>query len=124
MFLSPNRKIQQTHRKEINMAKYLIQASYGAAGVKGLLKEGGSSRRAAVEKAVAGMGGTLESFYYACGSVDVFSIIDMPDAVSAAATSMAINSSGLVTTTVTPLLTPEEIDKAAKKSVKYRAPGK
>lgn len=106
------------------MAKYLIQASYNAAGAKGLLKEGGSSRRAAVEKAVAGMGGTLESFYYAFGSVDVFSIIDMPDAVSAAATSMAINSSGLVTTTVTPLLTPEEIDKAAKKSVKYRAPGK
>lgn len=106
------------------MAKYLIQASYSPAGVKGLLKEGGSSRRAAVEKAVAGMGGTLESFYYAFGSVDVFAIIDMPDAVSAAATSMAINASGLVTTTVTPLLTPEEIDKAAKKSVKYRAPGK
>jgi uncharacterized protein with GYD domain len=106
------------------MARYLIQASYSAAGVKGLLKEGGSNRRAAVAKAVEGMGGKLEAFYYAFGSVDVFSIINMPDAVSAAATSMAINASGLVATTVTPLLTPEEIDKAAKKSVKYRAPGK
>lgn len=106
------------------MAKYLIQASYRAEGVKGLRKEGGSSRRAAVAKAVEGMGGRLESFYYAFGSVDVFAIIDMPDAVSAAATSMVINATGLVSTTVTPLLTPEEIDKAAKKSVKYRAPGK
>ena len=106
------------------MSKYLIQASYGADGMKGVLKEGGTKRKAAVEKAVAGMGGRLESFYYAFGDVDVFSVVDLPDAVSAAAMSMAISASGLVSITVTPLLTPEDIDKAAKKSVKYRAPGK
>ncbi len=106
------------------MPKYLIKASYNAAGAKGVLKEGGTSRKAAVEKAVASMGGRLESFYFAFGDVDVFSVLDMPDAVSAAATSMAISATGLVTISVTPLLTPEDIDKAAKKSVKYRAPGK
>lgn len=57
------------------MAKYLIQATYSAAGVKGLLKEGGSSRRAAVAKAVAGIGGKLESLYYAFGKVDCYIII-------------------------------------------------
>ena len=36
------------------MSRYLIQASYNAAGVKGVIKEGGTSRKAAVEKAVAG----------------------------------------------------------------------
>ena len=106
------------------MSKYLIQASYSADGMKGVLKEGGTKRKAAVEKAVAGMGGRLESFYYAFGDVDVFSVVDLPDAVTAAAMSMAISASGLVSITVTPLLTPEDIDKAAKKSVKYRAPGK
>ncbi len=45
------------------MPKYLVQASYVGEGLKGLLKEGGSSRRAAVETVVKGMGGTLESFY-------------------------------------------------------------
>ena len=60
------------------MAKYLYQASYTDAGLQGLLKEGGSSRRAAVEKAVVGVGGTLEAFYYAFGHTDVFCIVDLP----------------------------------------------
>jgi len=34
--------------KETQMTKYLIQANYVGEGVKGLLKEGGASRRAAV----------------------------------------------------------------------------
>jgi len=34
------------------MAKHLIQANHVSEGLKGLLKEGGSSRRSAVEKAV------------------------------------------------------------------------
>ena len=46
------------------MAKYLIQANYVAEGAKGLLKEGGSSRRATVEKLIASQGGSMESFYY------------------------------------------------------------
>ncbi len=51
------------------MAKYMVQANYTAKGLEGLLKEGGSSRREAVDKAVKSLGGTLEAFYYAFGDV-------------------------------------------------------
>jgi uncharacterized protein with GYD domain len=105
------------------MAKYLIEASYTAEGVKGLLKEGGSSRRRKVEAAVKEHKGTVEAFYYAFGKSDVFSIIDLPDAMTAAAFSMAINQSGAVVLRMHPLMTPEEIDKAVKVAVHYQAPG-
>jgi uncharacterized protein with GYD domain len=105
------------------MAKYLIKSTYTTEGTKGLLKEGGSGRRAAVAQMVQGMGGKLEAFYFAFGETDVFSIIDVPDAVSAAALSLAVNSKGGAQVSITPLITPEEIDAACKKSVAYRAPG-
>jgi hypothetical protein len=41
-----------------------------------------------------------------------------------AAASMAIGASGLVTSKTVVLLTPEEIDQAAKKSVSYTPPGR
>lgn len=105
------------------MAKYLIKASYTVEGTKGLLKEGGSSRRAAVAQMIQGMGGKLEAFYYAFGAPDVFAIMDVPDATAAAAISLVINSKGAAQVSTTPLITPEEIDAACKKSVAYRAPG-
>lgn len=105
------------------MPKFLIKASYTQAGTKGLLQEGGSSRKAAVEKMISVLGGRLEAFYYAFGETDVYAICELPDSVTAAAASLAINSSGMVSETIVPLLTPEEIDKACKKSVAYRAPG-
>ena len=105
------------------MPKYLVQASYVGEGLKGLLKEGGSSRQKAVETVIKGMGGTLESFYYAFGEYDVFGIAEMPDNVTAAAFSLAINASGAVQARTTVLMTPEEVDKAVKKTVDYRPPG-
>ncbi len=57
--------------KENNLAKYLIQANYVSEGAKGLLKEGGSSRQAVVEKLIASQGGRIESFYYAFGETDL-----------------------------------------------------
>ena len=79
------------------MPKYLIAANYVGDGVKGLLKEGGTSRRAAAEKAISSVGGKLEAFYYAFGDTDAYVIAD--------------------------LLTPEELDQAVKKAPGYRAPG-
>lgn len=105
------------------MAKYLSRSSYTTEGLKGLLKEGGSKRREAVEQAIKSMGGTLEVFYYAFGDDDLFTIVDMPDNVSAAATSLLINAAGGAAVKLTVLLTPEEIDQAVKKSVAYRPPG-
>jgi len=105
------------------MPKYLVQASYVGEGLKGLLKEGGSSRKKAVETVIKGMGGTLESFYYAFGEYDVFGIADMPDNVTAAAFSLAINASGAIQARTTVLMTPEEVDEAVKKTVNFRPPG-
>ena len=106
------------------MAKYLIQANYIGEGINGLVKEGGSSRRAAVEKLAGSVGGTIEAYYYAFGDTDLFVIADMPDNVSAAAVSLTASAAGTATTKVTVLLTAEEVDAAAKKSPSYRPPGK
>jgi len=106
------------------MPKFLLQASYTTEGAKGLLKEGGSKRRAEVQKLVEGLGGKVEAFYYAFGASDVFVIVDLPDHASAAAMSLAVNASGAVALKTTVLFRPEEMDEAAKKGVAYRAPGK
>ena len=105
------------------MPKYLWQASYTAEGAKGLLKEGGSKRREAAEAALKSVGGKLEAFYYAFGDADVFLIAELPDNVSVAAGSMAVNASGAVVVKTTVLLSPEEIDAACKKAWRYRPPG-
>jgi uncharacterized protein with GYD domain len=105
------------------MAKYLIKASYTAEGAKALAKEGGSRRREAVEKMVGGLGGKMEAFYFALGDSDVYSIIDVPDAISGAALSLAVNASGAVKLSTVMLMTAEDMDAACKKTVAYRAPG-
>ncbi len=70
------------------------------------------------------LGGSVEAFYYGFGDADVHAIVEAPDNVTAAAVSLTITASGAVSLKTTPLLTPEEIDKAAKKSVPYRPPGR
>jgi uncharacterized protein with GYD domain len=105
------------------MAKYLIRANYTLNGTKGLIEKGGSSRRAAVEEMLTGLGGKLESFHFALGDTDVFIIADIPDAKSAAAVSLTVNAAGGAQVTTTPLMTPEEMDEAVRKSVRYRPPG-
>jgi len=106
------------------MPKYLMEASYTAEGTKGLVREGGSSRRKKVEEMIKELHGKLEAFYYAFGTSDVFLIVDVPDAVTAAAISLAVNQSGAVHLRTHVLMTPEEMDQASKKSVNYRVPGK
>ena len=105
------------------MPKYLFQANYVGEGVKGLLKEGGSSRRAAVEKAAQSLGGKLEAFYYAFGDIDAYVIVDLPDNATATALALTVNSSGVTVVKTAVLMTPEEVDAAVKKSPSYRAPG-
>jgi uncharacterized protein with GYD domain len=70
-----------------------------------------------------GLGGSLESFSFAFGATDVYVVLDLPDNKSAAAASIAVNAAGAATSEVVVLLTPEEIDAAAKLSVDYRPPG-
>lgn len=105
------------------MAKYLVTANYSPEGIKGVLKKGGTARSDAVAKTIAGMGGTMESFHFAFGTDDAIVVVDMPDNVAAAAVSMAVSATGLAGCRVVVLLTPEEIDEAAKRHVDYVAPG-
>jgi uncharacterized protein with GYD domain len=105
------------------MAKFLIQGSYTADGAKGLIKEGGTGRKAAVQKALEGLGGTLDSLYYTFGTDDVIGICDMPDTITGLAFSLAVNASGAVRISTTPLLSVEDVDAACRKTVSYRPAG-
>ena len=105
------------------MGKYLIQANYTQAGLNGLLKEGGSQRRAALAATIEGVGGTMESFYYAFGKSDLYITADLPDDATASAISLSIGAAGALDVAVTVLISPETVDEAIAKSVPYRAPG-
>lgn len=105
------------------MPKYMVQGSYTAEGLKGVLKGGGSARRAAVQQMVESLDGRVEAFYYTFGADDVFAIVDLPDNASAAAIALTVNAAGAAHTRTSILLTPEEIDQATRKTVRYRPPG-
>ena len=105
------------------MPKYLFQGSYIGDGLKGLATEGGTPRVEAARQLFGSLGGTLECFYFAFGAEDLIVICDLPDNVSAAAFSLAINNTGKAKGRVTPLMTPEEMDQVITKSPNYRAPG-
>ena len=106
------------------MAKYLYRVSYSQAGVQGVLKEGGTSRAAAVQAAVASVGGTVEAQYWAFGGDDYIGIFDLPSNAAAAALSLTVGASGItsgITTTV--LLTAADVDAAVQMHPSYRPPG-
>lgn len=105
------------------MPKYMIQGSYTAEGLNGLLKEGGSKRRQATRQAVEALGGTLEGFFYAFGADDFVIILDLPSDVDMTALALDAQATGTVKSRVTVLLTPEQVDQAATTSIKFRAPG-
>ncbi len=106
------------------MPKYLVKANYTPPeGVKGLIADGGTARVKAVNELLASLGGKVESFYFALGETDAYVIVDLPDVASGVAASLTVNASGLATSSVVALITPEEIDAAVKKSPLYDAPG-
>ena len=106
------------------MPKYLCQGSYTEQGLQGVLREGGSKRKAMVAKLVREMGGKLEAMYFAFGCDDFHIIMDMPSNVDMTAVALVAQASGSVKSRITVLLTPEEVDKAVKKHVDFRAPGR
>jgi uncharacterized protein with GYD domain len=105
------------------MPKFLIEASYTPEGARGVQSAGGTSRREAVAQVAESVGGRLESFYFAFGDSDAYVIVDLPDNESAASVALTVNAAGGATTKTVVLLTPDEVDAAAKRSVNYRPPG-
>jgi hypothetical protein len=49
--------------------------------------------------------------------------VDVPDNETAAAVALAVNASDAIAVKTVVLLTPEEVDAAAERSVAYRPPG-
>src|SRR5438128_4517728 len=105
------------------MPKFLFLASYTAEGTRGLVKDGGSGRRSAIEKLAKSAGGRIESVYYTFGEDDIFIVADLPDNAAAAAISLTIGASGSARVRTVPLLTIEDIDVATKKTIDYKKPG-
>jgi uncharacterized protein with GYD domain len=105
------------------MAKYLFKASYTTAGLNGLKKEGAANRSAAVDKMCRSVGGSLDSFHFAFGDVDVFATCDLPDDETAAALAFTIGASGAVDLETVKLLTVEQADAAFARTVDYTPPG-
>lgn len=106
------------------MAKYLLKVSYSPEGIKGVMKEGGTSRVAAIEKLLADLGGRLESFHFAFGANDVYAIADVPDHATAMAIAATLGASGALSSYETVVLVePSEVDAAMGMSISYRPPG-
>ncbi|MFW2381865.1 MAG: GYD domain-containing protein [Acidimicrobiales bacterium] len=105
------------------MAKYLFTGRYNTEGAKGLIADGGSGRRQAVEALAASVGGSVEAMYYALGKDDVFVIVDLPDHQAATAVALTVAATGAVNIRTTPLLTAAEVDEAVKRSPEYSPPG-
>ena len=105
------------------MPKYLLQVNYTLDGVKGVLAKGGSAREAAAQAAAKSVGGTLDSFHFAFGGTDVYTVADLPDNAAAAALALTVSAGGGATVNTVVLLTPAEIDAATKAKVLYTPPG-
>ena len=105
------------------MAKYMYRTKYTQSGLQGLLREGGTGRRAALTQTIEGMGGTLEGFYYAVGDDDLILIAEIADEATAMAIALNIAAAGALAVSTTVLVSPETIDEAVNKSVPYRLPG-
>lgn len=106
------------------MPSYLIQLSYGPEAVAAFVKRP-QDRREVISKFVGQVGGTLVGSWMAFGDYDAVLIIDGPDAIGAAALSMAVSASGAFKTfKTTLLLSAEEAMEAMKKAgkVNYKPP--
>jgi uncharacterized protein with GYD domain len=106
------------------MPRFLLIVNYAPEGARALMSAGGSARKSVVEKTAAGLNGRLESFDFAFGNDDAYTIVDLPDSESAAALALTVSSSGSVRVRTVVLLTPEQIDRASQIHPDYTPPGR
>jgi uncharacterized protein with GYD domain len=101
------------------------KATYSAQGLRGVVDGGDRTARVeAVQQQLGSAEATLESLYFAFGGSDVYVTFDAQDTTWMATIALTIGTSGAFTSVETiALLTPEEIDEAARRTVPYRPPG-
>ncbi len=107
------------------MAHYLIEVAYNNRGISDLVNNP-QDRYAHIRSVIEGMGGRVESSYFAFGDYDSIVIAELPDNVSAAAFALAVGAGGAMRrykTTV--LMTTDEAVEAMRKAstLGYRPPG-
>jgi uncharacterized protein with GYD domain len=78
------------------MAKYMALFNFTSEAIRRFVANP-SDRAAVVRGLVESVGGSLECYYWMFGQYDAMAIIEMPDAHTTAATSLAIVSSGAFT---------------------------
>lgn len=78
------------------MPKFITFFSYTGEAAKAMINKP-TDRAAAARTIVESIGGSMESFYWMQGKHDGFLIYTLKDGVSAAAVSMAVGSTGVIT---------------------------
>ena len=109
----------QGRLKEVQRAKYMLKASYTVEGTRGLMKEGGSRAVQPLQTAVEGMGGRMEVLLLYLGRAGRSRDRRRPDLVTITALSWRSMQQVAFRVSTSVLVTPEQIDEAAKKSVSY-----
>ncbi len=103
------------------MPRFLVIATYSQQGARAVMAGGGTARRSVFEHAVLDLHGRLETFDFALGVDDVYSIVELPDAAAAAALSLTISGGGVASVRTVVLLSPAELDRAASLHPHYNA---
>lgn len=105
------------------MPKYLGRVKFTPEGLNGLRQSGAAGRLDNAKAVAASVGGSMECYYFAFGDYDAYGLFDLPDDEAAAAISIAVNSTGIGSATITKLLTADQVDEAFRRTVDYRPPG-
>lgn len=105
------------------MSTYLWRVNYTESGAQGLINEGGTGRCAAIREMVESVGGKVHGCYFALVDHHLYVIGEVPDDVAAATLSVWTTASGVARSDAIPLLSPEQMDVAVRRSVTYQSPG-
>jgi len=106
------------------MAHYLLQVAYTAEGWAALVEQP-RNRLEQVRPVVERLGGSIDNQWMSFGDYDVVVVLRLPDAVSAAAFSIAVSAGGAVRAAkTTPLISVEDGMEAMRKAgaVGYKPP--
>ncbi len=104
------------------MPKFLFTMEYSREALAGVMEQGATARREAVDTLIGSVGGQVESLHWSPEGA-AYLIATLPEQRAAATVSFVVLSAGAAKSVrVVDLLTADEIDAAAKASVDFRPP--